>query len=267
MNLQNILYTPISTSPYPNDFNVDDLRDWAASVYPQWEKKPLLIPKEDGTMIDLKKPHYVNPMQNHYGERYAWDVTRGANNGKFLDGFKERFPSLVNWLMQTFDFEEDDLQGILLISMRPNPVKEQWHEDHDLFGYRFYLDLPDGDDNPLILQPLKQKFEDKTSLYRHLLKKMDIDKDLEKYEYSEYFRNLIAQDKIIKAPYPPGLSAYYLNNCSALHTVQWNKPHPKRLTGFVELKERKPGLKEKHIELIKRSVEKYKPYIVEWSPE
>jgi len=266
MNLRNILYTPISTSPYPKDFDLHDFREWAASVYPQWIKKPVVLPDGNGNLIDLKKPHYVNSMQNHFGEKYAWDVTRGAHNGKFIDGFKERFPSLIHWFMKTFDFEEDDIQGILFISMRPDPEKEQWHEDHDSFGYRFYLDLPDGNDNPLILQPLKENFEDKNSLYANLYKH-DPEISINKYMYTEKFRKLIAQNKTLKAPYPEGLTAYYLNNNSSLHTVQWNKPHPDRLTGFIELKEDKPGLREKHIALIKKSVEKYKPYVVEWSPE
>jgi hypothetical protein len=265
MDISDILYTPISTSPYPDDFNLNEFRKWAADVYPQWEDKPIRLPQADGTVMDIKKPYYVNNMQEHYGENYAWDVTRGILKGKYLNDFDVKFPSLLNWMCKTFELQPEDLDGLIFISMRPDPIREQWHEDHDAFGYRFYLDLPDGDVNPLVLMPMKQIYKTKAHL-RAEIYTLDPTAGDGAYAYkNKNLMNVLTQGRVVKAPYPKNLSAYYLNNFSTLHSVQWNKPDPLRLTGFIEVKENIPGILEKHNDFIKRCAEKYNDYVVRWS--
>lgn len=265
MDISDILYTPISTSPYPADFNVNELRQWAADVYPQWEKYPIQLHQIDGSVMDLKKPHFVNNMQEHYGENYAWDVTRGMTKGKYQNDFDKLFPNFIEWICSTYELQPEDLFGFLFIAMRPNPAREQWHEDHDSFGYRFYLDLPDGNDNPLMLWPTKKKYESNMELRNDVF---SIDPSVIDGNYAwrkGFVTEQICQKEKVKAPYPENITAYYLNNKSTLHSVQWNKPHPDRLTGFVEVKENTPGMREKHNDFIKRCAEKYNDYVVRWS--
>jgi len=227
MNTLDILYTPLDLPLCP-DIDLDKFLSWMDKVYPQNQKS------------DAAKNKTTS--ENVYNDDYPWDLTFGAYNGEWADGFETQFSELANYCLSAFNITKEELRSIIFL-----PVREKvqgvafWHRDLDINGFRFYLVNDRYTENPLLLRKTTEPY---TSL-------PDLKTPLDDYDPR-------LQTEIYTCKLAGPTQPYYVNNFRAVHSPCINVP-AKRIAVFIAIKpEHAENVRCRSEELLLRSVNKYK---------
>jgi hypothetical protein len=234
MDRREILYSPLITPPIPLDLDISKLEEWIINVHPQ-------------KMIDLA--FSSSRAHRELKEKYPWNLTFAKfKNLGYLDNFEILFPQFIEHLCVSFDVEEKDMGVIVFLPVKKGLIgRGFFHSDNDMGGLRMYLINENPDINPLLVIPTKKCYETRP------------------YDFKPVFEpgDPILQDIILKARLPPTASAFYLNNIRAVHAPEINVPSKRIAVTIVGNPEEK--IIKKTQQLLERSVEKYKDYVLRWS--
>jgi hypothetical protein len=241
MNRNDILFTPLITPDFPNTFSVEKLEQWFSKVYPQ----PILKEHHPGTRaeVKLKELNKIYP--------FNACVAKYMHHG-WLNNFDIEFSDFVSFLENTYGIEKTDIDILVFL-----PISEKvdglgfFHSDLDEAGLRMYIVNEDPESNPLYLIPTKEPYETRPShIFSAVLEEDDP----------------CLQKKKHIAKLPNDIKGFYVNNVRAVHSPFISKP-AKRIAMQILNFSKDNEFKKKTQKLLEDSVEKYKDYVIRWTPE
>lgn len=239
-----ILYTPLDIPDLPNSFDVKKLEYWISKVYPQTQ---------------LTKARASRASHNHLGDNYPWDLTfahytdNQNNSSGWLDNFDNEFPELVEYFLNAFNIDYEDIGVITFLPMRSSRKGLGfWHSDIDETGLRLYLENELPEENPLLIMPTKYPFDKRPN---ELLRTIE-----------EPREDMFQIDKQQVCPILKKTQAYYVNNVRAVHSPYVSEPC-KRISCIITPKwSTLDSVKSKTKDLIVNSAIKFKDHSILWSP-
>jgi len=241
MDFENILYTPLDTPPLPN-FDLDKIYHWLEVSHREqerWRKKISKFTSENAGFI-------VN---------YPWNISIAYFNmtGKgpgWLNGFEEQFPEISQYISTCFDIPIENFGSVVMLPMKSTTIGAGfYHQDHDWYGLRMYLEFEDYENNSLMIRRTKVPYSKQTMI------ETPVNEDL-------------LQDKEIKAKILNNRQCWYINNVRACHSTFVKEPGKKRIavlltSRFTNFDIVFPKVKK----LVMNSVKKYTDYVIQWVPE
>lgn len=241
MQFENILYTPLDTDPIP-EFDVNQMYSWLQTSHVAQERWRRRIGRLTSESSGIKVT-------------YPWNISLAYFNmtGKgpgWLNDFDQQFPDLAKYFVSCFGFSFDDVGSIIMLPMKDDAAGPGfYHQDHDWYGLRLYLEFEDRDNNSLLLRKTKIPYDKQAMI------QTPIDESL-------------LQSKEVKAKILNHRYCWYINNVRACHSTFVAKPGSRRLaviftSRFTNFDNVLPRIKE----LVLKSAEKYSDYVIEWSPE
>lgn len=241
MEFENILYTPLDTGSIPN-FDINSMYEWLSTSHIAQEKWRRRIGRLTSESAGIKVV-------------YPWNISLAYFNmtGKgpgWLSDFDVKFPNLADFFTKCFGFNFEDIGSIIMLPMKEDVLGPGfYHQDHDWYGLRLYLEFEDIDNNLLLIKRTKEPY-DKQSMIQ-----------------TPVDENLLQQDEI-PAKILNNRCCWYINNVRACHNIYVKNPGKRRLaviftSRFTNFDNVLPKIKE----LVLRSAKLYPNYVVEWTPE
>jgi hypothetical protein len=241
IKFENILYTPLDTKPIPS-FDIDKLYQWLDHSHKdqeRWRKRISKLTSESSGVVS----------------NYPWNISIAYFNmtGKgpgWLNNFDLDFPNLTEYFLTCFNIPIDSVGSIIMLPMKTDALGPGfYHQDHDWYGLRLYLEFEDSKNNSLMIRPTKEPY-----LKQEMIQ-TPIDESL-------------LQKKEIRAKILSNRYAWYINNVRACHSTHVDVPGSRRLaviytSRFTNHDDVFPIVKD----LVLRSVDKFPEYVVEWQPE
>jgi hypothetical protein len=232
-NANDVLYTPIDSTPVPN-YDITKLLNWVKEHSPSQNV--------DGR-LDASKNEYVS-------KNYPWNIVYPKVKGEWRFDFNSEFPEIANFCSEAFQLQEDDIHHVTLL-----PIKNEfagtgfWHRDPDRHGLRIYLE--------------------NTEPGEFLLIKPTIDPYNERVKYGDgNFASSVSsvplQDTVHSAKLKSSRQVFYINNVRAVHAVQVSQPGRLRIAVILGATN-SPEINNKLHNLICRSAEKFSDYSLYWS--
>jgi len=236
-SLINILYTPLDCPPQP-EVNLEEFRNWI-KVY--WEE------------IAQRRAHLKNT--GKVGEdkvsNFPWKLTSAYNNRDGWGGdFDKKFPELAEYFTKAFGLELSEVVNIILL-----PVKEDhegqgfWHQDHDEYALRMYIDFGDPD-GKLVMKKTKIPYDNQPAISPRYFPKGEAP-NIEDFLEEETFNCDIVSPK----------QCFFLNNVRAAHATWTSKLGVSRIAVIVYHNGSNEVLS-KIEKLVMRSIEKYKDHVL-----
>jgi hypothetical protein len=241
MNRNDILFTPLITPDFPDTFSIDKLEKWFSAVYPQ----PVLKKHHPGTKAEVKL--------KELGKVYPFNacVAKYMEHG-WLNNFNIEFKDFVLFLEEAYGIKEKDIDILVFL-----PISDEveglgfFHSDLDEAGLRMYIVNEDPESNPLYIIPTKEPYE--TRPYHAFSAVLDEN-------------DPCLQNKKYIARFPKDIKGWYINNIRAVHSPFITKP-AKRIAMQLLNFSKDEEFKQITQKLLEDSVEKYKDYVIRWTPE
>ena len=244
MDVSDILYTPLDVPPCP-DFDVAKLRQWIANLPTQ----ETVAASGDQFRVQIVKE--INTAKASLNSWYPWNTVWVKQDNIWLNGFEKEFPQVARYMYEAFGLTNDEIPIINLL-----PLKNDfagigfWHSDPDELGLRLYLENDCGSDTSVLFKPFVEKHYSRIELGQ-------LPRDGK--------TDLLQQDVMHEVVTPPGRSATFINNLSAMHAVNTKTPGNPRIAVIIGV-QRKYMTLNKINDLIIRSANKFKDQAVIWTP-
>jgi hypothetical protein len=236
-SLINILYTPLDCPPQPK-IDLEEFRSWI-KVY--WEE------------IAKRREHLKNT--GKVGEdkvsNFPWKLTSAYNNKDGWGGnFNKKFPELAEYFTSAFGLELSEVVNIILL-----PVKEDheglgfWHQDHDEYALRMYIDFGDPD-GKLVMKKTKIPYDNQPAISPRYFPKGEAP-NIEDF----------LEDEILNCDIVDPKQCFFLNNVRSAHATWTSKLGVSRIAVIV-YHNGSDAVLSKIEKLVLRSIEKYKDHVV-----
>jgi hypothetical protein len=241
MIFENILYTPLDTKPMP-DFNIEELYNWLNISHQSqisWRKKISRFTSENSNFLDSYPWNISIAYFNMFGKGPGW-----------LDQFEIKFPQLAEYISTCFGITVDNFGSIVMLPMKSDNIGPGfYHQDHDWYGLRMYLEFEDYQSNSLYIRRTVIPYDKQTM----------IDTPVDE--------NLLQKDEI-KAKILHNKQCWYINNVRACHSTYTKIPGKKRIAVLITSRFSNhdtvfPIIKD----MVLKSAKKFPEYVIEWKPE
>jgi hypothetical protein len=238
-SLINVLYTPLDCAPQP-EIDLIEFKNWIRIYWEAaGERREHL--KKIGKVGEDKVPNFPWKLTVVYNSHDGW-----AGN------FEKKFPELTDYFVKAFDLELSDIVTVLLL-----PVKEDheglgfWHQDHDDYGLRMYIDFSDPG-GKLLLKKTKLPYDTQPKISPRYFSK-GLAPNIE-----DFLEDDVRECKIVDPK-----QCFFLNNIRSAHATWTSKSNVSRIAVIV-YHNGSDSVLSKIEKLVLRSVEKYKDYAVTW---
>lgn len=241
MNFDNILYTPLDVPLMPN-FDIDHLYKWLDDshiIQEKWRRKISKFTSENAGFI----------------VKYPWNISIAYFNmtGKgpgWLNGFEEQFPQISDYISTCFGIPIENFGSIVMLPMRADTEGPGfYHQDHDWYGLRMYLEFEDYNINSLLIRRTKIPYDKQTMI------ETPIDESL-------------LQSEELTAKILHNKQCWYINNVRACHSTFVKVPGKRRVAVLLTSRFTNHDLVFPTIKsLVEKSVKKYPDYVIEWKPD
>ena len=241
MNFENILYTPLDVPTVPN-FDIDEMYQWleeSHTAQERWRRRISRFTSEGADFL----------------VSYPWNISIAYFNmiGKgpgWLNDFDKKFPQLTEHISTCFDIPIENFGSVVMLPMKSDTIGPGfYHQDHDWYGLRMYLEFEDYDVNSLFIRPTKEPYDKQTMI------DTPVDESL-------------LQNREIKAKILNNRQCWYVNNVRACHSTYVSVPGKRRIAVLMTSRFTNHDLVFPKIkEMVMRSVGKYSEYVIAWKPE
>lgn len=241
MEFENILYTPLDVKNVP-DFDVDKLYKWLDKSHSEqaaWRRKISRFTSESASPIPI----------------YPWNISIAYFNmiGKgpgWLNDFNIEFPEISEHIATCFNIPIENFGSIVFLPMRSDTMGGGfWHQDHDWYGLRMYLEFEAFKENSLLLRRTKIPYTKQEMIAT------PVDESL-------------LQDEELKATIIDHRQAWYVNNVRACHSTFVTLPGKRRVAVLMTSRFTNHNLVFPKIkEMVLRSIEKFPNEVLWWKPE
>ena len=238
-SLINILYTPLDCPPQPA-VNLTEFKSWI-TVY--WEKiaERREHLKNIGKVGEDKVPNFPWKLTSAYTSKDGW-----------AGDFDKQFPELSKYFFEAFDLVPSDVLSILLL-----PVKDDhqgqgfWHQDHDEYALRMYIDFGDPG-GKLLVKKTKLPYNKQPAISPRYYPKGQAP------NIEDYLEEAVLDCKIADPK-----QCFFLNNVRSAHATWTSKLGVSRIAVIVYHNGSEQVLS-KIEKLVLQSAEKYKDYVLTW---
>ena len=240
-NFYDILYTPLDTAPMPN-IDLDKMYQWLAEsnkAQERFRKRINRYTSESNSPVPIYPWNISIAYYNMIGEGPGW-----------LNNFDKEFPELVNYISTCFGIDLENFGSIVMLPMKDTTEGAGfYHQDHDWYGLRLYLEFEETDKNFLLIRGTKIPYDKQEMIDTPVDESL-----LQKKEH---------QAKILN-----NKQAWYVNNVRACHSTFVGAVGKRRIAVLLTSRFTNHDLVFPKIqELVMRSVDKYPDYTILWESE
>ena len=239
-SLINILYTPLDCPPQPEI----DLNKFNAWIKFYWEETA-------NRREHLKKIGKVGEDKVH---NFPWKLTSAYNSKEGWGGdFDKKFPELAEYFTKAFDLELTNIMNIILL-----PVKDDheglgfWHQDHDEYALRMYIDFGDPE-GKLFIKKTKLPYDNQPAISPRYFPTGECP-NIEDFLDTEMFNCDIVDTK----------QCFFLNNVRSAHATWTSKLGVSRIAVIV-YHDGSEKVLDRIEKLVLRSIKKYKKHVITWN--